>query len=351
MPNSFAPHIWLGHTLSPYLQDLPLAPPPEMKWPTIINYADSWVVLPNLLQRAKDIMPEEASEICRIVYDYECNKSQTLKDQIIRLTTLFNAAGIEPVLLKGAERLFQQPYQTLAPRRMLDIDIFFPDQEDQKKAIEVLKSSGYAQETKDETANRLGHHFLPFFKENEPARIELHYKLVPDKLSYFFDQDMMIDGLETNTHAGAHFKTLSKRDGLILAYVQSTHMATPRFSAGTSAGYKWIDFLERAYFNEINFISDISDFTLASSPQTKLDNQFLTLMHDVFGFPYFGTFDRGFYDRWHADRPVLVRYLDDRFAAADLNTLLSARRWRNLFRNFHQHVADARRSAARNKLK
>ncbi len=136
---------WLCRTLSPYWSDETPCEPPEHLWPEIIRLSDVWLVAPRLYQscRGTSIIPEDAEDVLLAVADFATVRSRAMRAELEDIIRFLNEADLEPVVFKGAEWLMGH-YAPHAPRLMADLDLWFPTETEQRKALKTFEAHGYA---------------------------------------------------------------------------------------------------------------------------------------------------------------------------------------------------------------
>ncbi|WP_428032447.1 nucleotidyltransferase family protein [Ancylobacter sp.] len=108
-------------------------PAPAM-WPSIVAQADTHRLIPALavaLDRldAADRLDPEAAELLARIAAWNADRNEGLRRQVHGLSRAFNAAGLQPVWLKGALALLPAAGHA-GGRMMLDLDVWLPDAKD-----------------------------------------------------------------------------------------------------------------------------------------------------------------------------------------------------------------------------
>jgi hypothetical protein len=99
----------------------------NMHWDLLIATANDVLLTPELFKAIcvhglLDRVPNDVREYLRFIFEVNCERNARLSEQLIELIVALNAAGIEPVLTKGAGELWKSSGEDLA-RMMYDIDI------------------------------------------------------------------------------------------------------------------------------------------------------------------------------------------------------------------------------------
>ncbi|MBN2238103.1 MAG: nucleotidyltransferase family protein, partial [Bacteroidales bacterium] len=96
---------------------------------------------------------------------------------------ILNPEGLKPIYLKGTAHLLSGLYPDIAERMLSDID-FLLEENDARKAWELLKKSSYFQQIKFGESNFEGFRHLPaLIKDDEVASVEIHTRLFDDLLN------------------------------------------------------------------------------------------------------------------------------------------------------------------------
>lgn len=144
--------------------------------PKLVSAADQRMLLSALLQRLFDykLIDDKSAHADSLerqlgaAWQAHINRRRQLADGLVEITGSLNAAGITPLLMKGAVSLWTgQP----AWRQQRDIDILVtPD--DSTRAHRLLTSIGFAPMPDQDPAP---HHLQPVIRPDIPASIEIHF--------------------------------------------------------------------------------------------------------------------------------------------------------------------------------
>lgn len=325
-----AARYWLSQTLSPF-GNIEITAPPSDLWPRIIRQADSWLVGPRLYLRLRDIdiLPRDAADLLEAVTALAEARARSMRSDLVSMISAFNAAGLEPVVIKGAEWLLGH-YAPHALRPIADLDIWFPTDPEQDAAIEVLQSAGYAPAQPIATYERgTGHHFPPFHRNDEGPRFELHNKLIRATLTNAMNIELAAHRLVRDEVAGHKYRRLAPIDGVTVAFMQSGRMANPTFETRRVTLAKWLDFMDRFHAAGLPPVTDPVQFGVIDGHHST-DRQLLTALAVACGFPYLGPTDRSYLDDWAQDITV-AKSLRQAFT---WEKALSPRAWVRVVRHF-----------------
>jgi hypothetical protein len=208
---------------------------PDMDWTTIdwaglLALANEHLVTPALYVALRNAvrlgdLPEEVREYLGFLYAENRTRNETLRAQAVELARALNQAGIEPMLLKGAQALFPGHAASAWAadpgfRMMRDLDFQIPrDQAD--IALRVLLQLGY-----DEIARYpAGHHaYGDFARPHDPGAVDLHFELID--ASYLLPAANLRTRASVMEYDGARFLVPAPSDGLlhILLHAQIHHL-------------------------------------------------------------------------------------------------------------------------------
>ncbi|WP_245261626.1 nucleotidyltransferase family protein [Ancylobacter sp. FA202] len=214
----------LGALVSPFstreslLADWPATPP----WQDLLAQADKHRLIPALhvtLVRhgLLDRVDAELAELLAAVADWNAERNEGFRRQMRTVSAAFNAAGLEPVWLKGALTLLP-PEGPAAGRQMMDLDVWLPQESAQRAAMQVLRGLGYVSEGPENVSPR---HFPGFFHPDEMARIELHHSVVAPYEALLPD-DEAAQGVEWLDWEGLRIGQLDPMGRLLCSLQQCT---------------------------------------------------------------------------------------------------------------------------------
>jgi len=121
-------------------------PQPEA-WPAVLELAGRGWLVPALhlaVQRADrpDALPDEVRDYLSLLHDRNRERNRRLREQLVEAARALNAAGIEPILLKGAIHLFTAGEEDLGSRMISDLDLSIAPAET-ARARAALTGLGY----------------------------------------------------------------------------------------------------------------------------------------------------------------------------------------------------------------
>lgn len=329
-----AARYWLCQTLSPFREAEVNVPPPEL-WPRIIRRADAWLVGPRLYLQLRDsgILPPDAADLLEAVTALAEARARAMRADLLSMIGAFNAVGLSPVVIKGAEWLLGH-YAPHALRPIADLDIWFPTDAEQDAAIEVLQTQGYHPATPIASHDKANsHHFPPFHRSDDGPRFELHHRLIRTTLTSAMDEGRAAARLAIEQFEGHRYRRLAPIDGITVAFLQSGRMAMPPFDTRRVALAKWLDFMDRFQASGLPPISDVSSIGIIDGHHAT-DRQLLTALSVACSFPYVGPTDRSYLDDWARD-VTLSKSLRRAFT---WEKALTPRAWFNLVRHLPRRL-------------
>lgn len=214
-------------------------------WAAVLAQADRHRLIPALsvaLARhgLGDLVDAELADILAAVADWNTERNEGLRRQMRRVTAVFNAAGLEPVWLKGALTLLP-PDGPAAGRQMMDLDVWLPEPAAQRRAAELLRGLGYVSEGAEGVSPR---HFPGFFHTDEMARIELHHSVVAPYDALLPD-DEAAQGLEWLEWEGLRVGRLDPRARLLCSLAQCSNPGGWWLGTAEIPLMKALDFVQR----------------------------------------------------------------------------------------------------------
>ena len=150
-------------------------------WETVVFLANHYLVTPALrtaLQRKGlwGLLDHELRQYLEEIHRLNVQRNHLVKEEAIRAVGHLNAAGIEPVLLKGGANLFTDPYGDTGVRMMIDVDMLLPEILC-SRATNVLLDHGYNEMARPDDEEDTAHG-EPLLRDGAVARMELHTRLL-----------------------------------------------------------------------------------------------------------------------------------------------------------------------------
>ena len=213
---------WLCRLLSPFATagEVAAAEPRRIDWPTVVDLA-SWngllvSVYPALEERGLlDRAPADALAALQEFHVQGRLRAVEAAAQAARASHALNAAGIEPLWMKGAALLVEG--SAWSQRRwMSDLDAWVePAHIDAAHA--ALRTLGYRHDAR--YPDPTDHHLRPLFHPQETFAIELHHALTPPAVAAIMPLERVL----------ANARRLSWRDARVVipdSLDQAIHIAT-----------------------------------------------------------------------------------------------------------------------------
>lgn len=181
---------WLSRYLTPAGARCDCRTSPDTtEWPAILALANAHVLGPILAQRVADApdaaVPDDVTDYLSLLLQLNAERNAALRAQAVEMVGALNAAGLRPLLLKGAITLFDRTDPLRRSRMMRDIDLLVPHRA-QEDAARVLRQLGYAVHERYPS----GHHaYGEFVRADTPGTVDLHTELIDP--SYLLSADEM----------------------------------------------------------------------------------------------------------------------------------------------------------------
>lgn len=254
-------------------------------WAAVLAQADTHRLIPALsvaLARHElgDLVDDELADILAAVADWNTARNEGFRRQMRTVTAAFNAAGLEPVWLKGALTLLPSDGPA-AGRQMMDLDVWLPEESAQRAAMEVLRGLGYRFQ---EGLGECVRHYPPFFHPDEMARIELHHTIV-DPDDPLLPPDVAAAGVDRFDWEGLRIGRLDPLSRALCSLAQCTSRQPDRLATA-----------EVPLMKALDFVTCIHDAFGGAVPPTLIarvqaagwgpsTQRFLTLTEALFGLP------------------------------------------------------------------
>jgi hypothetical protein len=148
-------------------------------WEGVLRAATAEAVLPLLHSRILQLeltsrIPSELLEFLSAVETLNRERNDQIFEELKVVVRLLNAAGIEPVLLKGAAYIAGGVYPGPSTRYLCDIDLLLSEAQ-LPSAVEILARNGFVPESAD-PFGPFRHHYPPMRRPGA-VYIELHHSL------------------------------------------------------------------------------------------------------------------------------------------------------------------------------
>jgi hypothetical protein len=161
----------------------PLAPSDEATWGRRYQLATAHFVAPSLYASVRargrlSWLPEPVCAALAALYDLNAARNTRLRQVLRETVQVLNAAGIEPLLLKGSIALLPGQDPLFGARVMSDLDLALYNAE-VEAAETALRSSGYhnAPNVRPEHYRAPFHHAAPLFHSSGDGYVELHRRV------------------------------------------------------------------------------------------------------------------------------------------------------------------------------
>ncbi len=162
------------------LRHLLQSPTTSDAWPDVIAFASAHSVIQALAEPLRaapplPTIPNDVREFFNAIYEENQARNAMLRDALEAIAEHFNVSDVQPVVLKGAALLVDNP-DAPAPawRFMNDIDLLVPATMLQS-CVRVIKSLGYVAGSENYDARKA--HYPPFTSPCGRFSVELHTRL------------------------------------------------------------------------------------------------------------------------------------------------------------------------------
>lgn len=158
-----------------------------LDWNPVIRLADIHYILPLMFHQLKKnnaltILPEDLQHLLTEVYTFNCQRNDLIYDEINRIASLVNQAGIEPVFIKGSAGLLMNLYDNRGLRMMGDVDLLVY-KTDIPTCTKLMQSDGYSPIEGLYMPDADDHyHGFPLVHDRHNIRFEIHERLADDPI-------------------------------------------------------------------------------------------------------------------------------------------------------------------------
>ena len=135
-----------------------------------------------------DFLPTELVEYMQHLTQLNRERNKEIKKQVLEINTLLLKNNIIPVFLKGVGNLFQDFYDDIGERLMVDID-FIVEKKSYQKTINLIKEFGYCKLDKLNHHSPSFKHYPRLQKEGCVTAVEIHKELLIEKFSDEFNYE------------------------------------------------------------------------------------------------------------------------------------------------------------------
>ncbi|MXN63560.1 hypothetical protein GR183_01475 [Stappia sp. GBMRC 2046] len=148
--------------------------PPEDAWDDVIKTANRHLVAPALFASLRESgllqdVPQEVRAYLAFLHERNEERNRRLRAQAAQSIEAMNAAGIEPLLIKGTALLMLLDDERLGSRMMSDIDLVVPEA-DRDAALSQIGQLGYAAIEDSSGPHALG----KFSRPQDAGALDLH---------------------------------------------------------------------------------------------------------------------------------------------------------------------------------
>ncbi len=170
-------------------------------WEAVVSLANDHLLTPALwvalnTRGLADDLPEDLYQYLQELHKLSRERNRHLRLQLLEAARELNAAGIVPVLLKGAKHLVTTIYADPGVRIMSDIDLLV-SRTDITPAYKALQQLGYRPvEDVHGDYHDEHHHCAPLFREGDYGTLELHRGLAENPYAAILPMELALTGLE-----------------------------------------------------------------------------------------------------------------------------------------------------------
>lgn len=147
----------------------------RVSWQRTLTFANHHFLTAALWSRLqqKDLVadvPHEPRAFLDAIHRLNTARNRRLRAAVLEVVSALEAIGVEPVLLKGAVQLFDDAYQDVGARTLVDLDLLIPEGRI-SPIVERLAEIGYSTEG---AGGWHTHTYSVLFRRGEPWTLDLH---------------------------------------------------------------------------------------------------------------------------------------------------------------------------------
>jgi len=211
-------------------------------WEILIKEVSGQLLTPALyysLSKKKllEDIPNDVVEYFEVIYELSAEHNRVFFSEMFELGKQLNAAGVKPVLLKGAGSLWDDTYQDIGIRMMSDVDMLV-SLEQYPACIKVFEELGYYTTANAKFWDDDEPHLPPYYHRNNRARFEVHHEVFSKRFQSILPAQDMLKQARLCTHDGVDFYLPSPTHRVLHNIVHSQL---------DDKGYK----LRRVYFRQL----------------------------------------------------------------------------------------------------
>jgi hypothetical protein len=185
-------------------------------------------------------VPKEVRDHAAAIATLNGQRNAAVREEIRSILTVLNAAGLEPVLLKGAAALVSEPHAL--PGRMLgDIDMLVAAAAE-ADALASLQAAGYRPAS---AVPPSPHTIADLGRPGTPALLDLHRGLLDPPFQHLLPAAVLVERSETLEFAGLRYRVPMLRDYalhlLLHAQILSAAYYERRLDLGTARALARLD--------------------------------------------------------------------------------------------------------------
>ena len=164
-----------------------------VEWEQIIEVASNNLITPALYTSFNSLdvfhaLPEDLQEYLTEIHLCNAQRNREIKEQVLKIASLFNKIEVEPLFLKGVANLFYDIYPDPADRIMCDADILVP-KERLLECVDILKGEGYYSFYDESLFYGKSIHYAPLTSDRKQAPVDLHEYSLPIRYARLYSEE------------------------------------------------------------------------------------------------------------------------------------------------------------------
>lgn len=158
-------------------------------WVQVINFSNRYLVgsalwAPIKTHRIDQSMPDDIAQYLQALHKTNLERNRNILAECVRVASLLNKQGIEPLVFKGGGFLIEGRFDDLGARYLGDLDFLVPADQLLVARSELLKEGYQAVKEHIDPNHR---HLPPLVNMSTQTCVELHRSMIPLELNPAFD--------------------------------------------------------------------------------------------------------------------------------------------------------------------
>jgi hypothetical protein len=197
-------------------------------WISVIDTANDYLVSPALWGGLKangllNRIHRTTRDYLKELFALNANRNIHLKRQLLEAIKILNAAGITPLLLKGAGQLLNPIHVFTGSRLMSDLDILI-DHKNLSMALDAFTVNGYNEADVTYDFKKL-HHWAPLLKSGHYGAVELHREALNKRVAHILPTADIVKSAVTKRTEWIRYKLPNPTHSVVISLLHSNEFS------------------------------------------------------------------------------------------------------------------------------